>query len=607
MRRIKSIVQFVLPYWPKAILSIVFNLLSAIFSVISITMVIPFLGILFSTQSVVDLPIPFRLNSEVILHNFNYYIGKLMVERGKLDALLFIILLVALFSILKNVFLFIGKTYTIHIRTNVVKDIRNKLAKEILDFDLSYFSSQKRGDIMSKMTIDVKEIEVSIINSLEIFFKDPILFIVYLYVLSVMSLKLTLLIIIVFPVSVFFISRIGKSMKKVSLRGQKKIGVLMSVFDEILSGIKLIKAYGVEEMFKNRFNRINHLYSCVINKSMRQRSLAVPFTELISVFTILLIMWFGGRMVFEPNSTLTSQAFIGYLAVFTQIVSPARSFSNGFYNIIKGMASIERVESILNFQYSIKDIPNAKKIDSFKDSIQFKNVSFRYLSEKDSVLSDINLTILKGQTIAIVGQSGSGKSSLVDLLPRFYDPTEGEILIDNINLKDYKIDHVRKLIGYVNQQPIIFNDTIYNNIVFGKKNVLPEDVEAAARLANAHEFISKRKHAYQTNAGVDGNKFSMGEKQRISIARAILQDTPILIFDEATSALDHESELAISGAIENLLQNRTAIIIAHRLSTVKNANLIVVIDKGKIVEKGNHNELMAMNGNYYKLVQMEIF
>ncbi|MGE0090368.1 MAG: ABC transporter ATP-binding protein [Bacteroidales bacterium] len=607
MHRLKFILQFLIPYWPKALLSIVFNLLAAIFSVFSVTMAIPFLGILFSTQSYIDSRVPLRISSEAILQNFNYLIGKLMIERGKPEALLFIILLVAFFTILKNLFLYIGKTYIIHIRTNVVKDIRNKLVNKILEFDLSYFSFQKRGDIMSKMTIDVKEIEISIINSLEIFFKDPILFFVYLYVLAVMSFKLTLIIMIIFPISVFSISQIGKSMKRVSLRGQRKMGTLMGIFEEILRGIKLVKAYGVEESFKNRFSRVNHLYTNVIEKSMRQRSLAAPFTDLVSVLTILIIMWIGGRMVFEAESTLTSHAFIGYLVVFTQIISPARSFSNGLYSIVKGLASIERIETILNFKYSISNNPCAKRLHSFRESIQFKNVSFQYLPSQEIVLSKINLTIMKGQTIAIVGQSGSGKSTLVDLLPRFYDPNEGEILIDNINLKNYKIEDVRKLIGYVNQQPILFNDTIFNNIVFGKKNVQLKDVENAARLANAHEFIRKRKHSYQTNVGVDGNNLSMGEKQRISIARAILQDTPILILDEATSSLDHESELAVREAISNLLKDRTALIIAHRLATVKNVHKIVVIDGGKIIEQGTHDELILNNKIYNKLVKMEIF
>lgn len=607
MPGLKNIIQYLIPYKLKAFLSILFNLLAAIFSVISFTMIIPFLGILFSKQQVIENPIPFRFNATVIQQNFNYFLGKIITEKGQIDALLYIIVIVAVFTLLKNVFFYLGRSYTIHLRTHIVKDIRNTLLNKILDFDLSYFYTQKRGDIISKMTLDVKEIEISIINSLDVLFKDPILITIYLYVLCVMSLKLTLFIIVIFPLSAFIVTRVGKSLKRASLKGQKQMGSLISVLNEILGGIKVIKAYNSEEFVKNRFFKINQYYTILLEKAWRKRVFVTPFSDLVTVSTILIIMWVGVKLVLAPGSTFTSPVFIGYLAVFTQIISPVRSFSNGYYNIIKGMASVNRINTILNFRYKVEEIENPVKIADFKNSIEFKDVSFSYGSDKINVLSNINLTIKKGEVIAIVGHSGSGKSTLVDLIPRFYDPSEGKILLDEIILKNYSIHDLRNLFGYVNQQTILFNDTIYNNIVFGQKDISKEDVEVASRLANAHNFIIKQKHGYQTSIGEGGSKLSLGEKQRISIARAILKNPPILILDEATSALDNESELAVRDAIGNLMRNRTTIVIAHRLSTVKNANQIIVLDKGRIVEKGNHEEIIKLNGIYTRLNDLEIF
>jgi len=607
MLRFKNIIHYIIPYKYKALLSVLFNLLASIFSVISLTMIIPFLGVLFSSQQVLTNVVPFRFNASSIHHNFNYYLGKIMSDKGQVDALLAIIIIVAIFTLLKNLFFFLGRSYTVHLRTHIIKDIRNKLLNKILDFDLSYFSSEKRGDIISKMTLDVKEIEISIINSIEILFKDPILIIIYVYVLCIISLKLTLFVLIIFPISMFFINRIGKSLKRTSYKGQKRMGALISVLDEIIGGIKGIKAYSSEEFFKNRFFKINEKYTRLLEKVWRKRTFVTPISDVVSTFTILIILWFGSKMVLTPGSTFTSQNFIGYLAVFTQLVSPVRSFSNGYYNIIKGMASIDRINSILNFPYQIDEIENPVKVNEFKSSIEFKKVSFFYEIDNKMVLSDINLSIKKGEVIAIVGHSGAGKTTLVDLIPRFYDPTEGQILFDEVPLKDMNIDNLRNMFGYVNQQAILFNDTIYNNIVFGRKDVSFEDVEIAARLANAHDFITKKENGYESSVGENGSKISLGEKQRISIARAILKNPSILILDEATSALDNESEMAIREAIESIMKNRTTIVIAHRLSTVKNANQIVVLDKGKIVEIGTHEELVKNNGIYSRLSYLEMF
>lgn len=605
MKKFVAILRYLIPYWKKSLFSVLCNLLAAIFSVISFTMVIPFLGILFSTQNFNSNPTAFELSVESVQHNFNFFLGKIVSDYGTVNALFFIIGIVLIFTILKNIFLFIGKSLIIYIRTGVVKDIRNELIEKILDFDLSYFSNEKRGDIISKMIIDVKEIEMSIISSLEMFFKDPILLVVYVYVLFLMSANLTFIALILFPVSAIIIGRIGKSLRTKTFRGQQKMGALMGMLEEVLSGIKIVKAFRAEKAVKNRFIGMNERYTQLFNKIGQRRALANPLSDIIATLAILAIIWFGGKMVLAPEVTLSSQVFIGYLAVFTQVIAPARSISNGYYTIQKGMASILRVNSILEHTFTIKDKSNALLIEDFKQSIEFKNVYFSYETEQESVLKNINLKINKGETVALVGPSGSGKSTIVDLLPRFFDPDQGEILIDNILITDLKISSVRKLFGYVNQQPVLFNDTIYHNITLGDEKVNLEMVQKAAKLANAHDFIMKKPNHYQTNLGSGGDKLSFGEKQRITIARAILKNPPILILDEATSALDYESEFLVRDAIQNLMKNRTTIAIAHRLSTIKNADRIVVIDKGEIKEQGKHNELLAENGIYARQFHME--
>ncbi len=607
MKKFIAILRYLIPYWKKSLFSVVCNLMAAIFSVISFTMVIPFLGILFSTQNFNSKPIAFELNVDSVQHNFNYFLGKIVSDYGTVNALLFIIGVVFIFTLLKNIFLFIGKSLIIHIRTGVVKDIRNELIEKILDFDLSYFSNEKRGDIISKMINDVKEIEMSIISSLEMFFKDPILLVVYVYVLFLMSANLTFIALILFPVSAIIIGRIGKSLRTRTFRGQQKMGALMGMLEEVLSGIKIVKAFRAEKTVKNRFSGMNERYTQLFNKIGQRRALANPLSDIIATIAILAIMWFGGKMVLAPEATLSSQVFIGYLAVFTQVIAPARSISNGYYTIQKGMASILRVNSILEHTFTIKDKSDALLIEDFKQSIEFKNVYFSYETEQESVLKNINLKINKGETIALVGPSGSGKSTIVDLMPRFFDPDKGEILIDNIPVTDVKISSLRKLFGYVNQQPILFNDTIYHNITLGDENVDLQMVQTASKLANAHDFIMKTPHGYQTNLGEGGDKLSFGEKQRISIARAILKNPPILILDEATSALDYESEYLVREAIQNLMKNRTTIAIAHRLSTVKTATRIIVIDNGEIVEQGNHQDLLSQKGIYARQFRMETF
>lgn len=605
MKNLISILKYLVPYWSVAILSVLFNLLAALFSVISFTMVIPILGLLFSTQNFVENSIPLRLTAESVQHNFNYYLGQVVHDEGQVKALLYIIIIVLVFTVLKNIFLYAGKSMIIHIRTNVVRDVRNELMNKILDFDLSYFSDERRGDIISKMIVDVKEIEVSIISSLEMLFKDPVLMAVYVYVLFVMSVKLTLIVLILFPVSAILIGQIGRNLKKGTFRGQERIGVLIGMLQETLSGIKIVKAFSAEKYVNERFKEQNRNFSNLFSKVWRRRSLANPVNDIIGTISILVIMWFGGKMVLSDTATLSSQVFIGYLAVFTQVISPAKSFSNGYYNVLKGLASVDRINSILNHQYKIDDADNATEIKEFKEKIEFRNVFFGYDDENKKVLDNISFTIEKGKTVAIVGHSGSGKSTIVDLIPRFYDPDLGDILIDSVSVKKYQITSLRNLFGYVNQEPVLFNDSIYNNLLFGNPDVSESEIKEAARRAFAHDFIIQKENGYQTNLGEDGSKLSLGEKQRISIARALLKNAPIMILDEATSALDYESEQLVQKALKELMKHRTTIIIAHRLSTIKNADKILVIDQGKIAEQGSHDELIKLNGKYKEMTEFE--
>ncbi len=604
MKKLIVILKYVVPYWIAALLSVVSNLLVALFSVISFTMVIPFLGLLFSTQEFVSNPIPFKISANVIQHNFNYLLGQIVENRGQLKALMLIILIVLVFTILKNIFLYISKFLVIHIRTNVVQDIRNELLNKILDFDLSYFSDQMRGDIISKMIVDVKEIEMSIISSLELFFKDPILIAVYLYAMFFMNAKLTLIVLVVFPISALIIGRVGKNLKKNTFKGQERIGILVGMLEEALSGIKIIKAFSAEKNIESRFKDQNRYFSNLFSKVWRRRTVINPVMDIIATISILTIMWFGGKMVLTGEG-ISSQSFIGYLAIFTQVVAPSKSLSSGYYNIVKGIASFDRINTILSHQFKIKNVPNAKLIKSFNKSIDFRNVEFTYENENESVLKNINFTIEKGQTVAIVGKSGSGKSTIVDLIPRFFDPTSGNILIDDIPINEYDIDSLRKLIGYVNQEPTLFNDTIFNNILYGKPFSSGDQVIEAAKKSYAYDFIMEKELGFKYQLGEDGGKLSLGEKQRISIARALLKDSPIMILDEATSALDYNSELIVRKAIKELTKNRTTIIIAHRLSTVRTADKILVINQGRVVEQGKHEELLELDGYYKEMYNLE--
>jgi len=583
--------------------NIISNLLATLFGLCSIAMVVPFLGILFKTQPMVDVKPVLTYSIDGITNYFDYFVTQLIKTSGQFSALLFIVGLVLITSLLKNMFTYIALWYLAPIRNGVVKDIRNALFKKIMTLPLSYFSDEKKGDIISKMTTDVTEIEVSIIRSLEMFFRDPITIIIYLIALIAMSPGLTLFVLILLPVAGFMIGRIGKSLRKTSFKGQKRMGSLLTIIEETLGGLRIIKAFNAENKVTRRFESTNSFYTRLMIKMWRRRDLATPLSEFLGTVVIMLVLLYGGSLIFKGTSSLSGEGLIGYVVLFYMIINPAKSFSTAYFNIIKGLASADRIDSILSAEDLISNKVDAKAIASFEHSIEYRNVSFKY--QDDYVLKNVNLTIDKGKTVALVGQSGSGKSTLVDLLPRFYDLDEGEILIDGINIKDFTLESLRGLMGNVNQESILFNDTFYNNISFSDEASTEDKVMNAAKIANAHEFIIATPTGYYSNVGDRGSKLSGGQRQRVSIARAILKNPPIMILDEATSALDTESEKLVQEAIENLMMHRTSLVIAHRLSTVRNADLICVLHEGEIVERGKHEDLISLNGIYTKLYNLQ--
>ena len=605
MKDFLKVLKYIIPYKYYAFLNILFNILSSIFSLFSFALAIPFLGILFNTQPRITEKVEFALNAESLQHNFNYWLSQLIEKNGELSALLAIGGIVIVFTFFKTMFWYLANHFMVPIRNGAVKDIRNQLFNKAITLPVLYFSEDKKGNIISRMTNDVTEIEWGIMSSLEMIFRDPLKIILYLVAMIAISWKMTIFVFILLPIVGGLIGIIGKSLRKTSMAGQKQMGNLISQIDEMIAGLRIIKTFNAEKHIYDRFKKTNDDYTEIMNHINRKRFLASPLSELFATIAIVIIMWFGGTMILGGDKSLSSQALIGYLIIFSQIIVPAKSLATSWYNIKKAMASVDRINDILDAENNIREKPNAKDISNFENSIVFKNVTFEY-NEKIPVLKDINLEIKKGQSIAIVGQSGSGKSTLVDLIPRFYDIVEGEILVDGINIKDYKVKQLRELIGYVNQTPILFNDSIFNNIAFGKNNTNITDVENAAKIANAYNFIIESKDGFDTNIGDSGCRLSGGQRQRLSIARAVLKNPPILILDEATSALDTESEKLVQNAIESLMQNRTAIVIAHRLSTIKNADLICVIHEGKIVEFGKHEELLENKSFYYKLHSLQM-
>ncbi len=568
-------------------------------------MIIPFLRVLFGQEEVVTVKPEFHFSGNVFNEWINYYLGQVIDLYGKQDALLVVSGFVVLMILLKNILFYFAKFVMVPVRNGVIRDMRNQIYKKILELPFSYFSEERKGDIMSKMTNDLKEIEWTIMTSVEMLIRNPLTIIVYLVTLIIMSPQLTLFVLILIPVSGIIIGTIGRSLKKTSRRAQDQMGTLLSKIEETLSGLRIIKAFTAENFaFKGFFN-FNEEYNKTMNKVYRKNYLASPMSEFLGVLMITGIMYYGGSLVLSNESTLSPEAFIGYIAVFSQIITPAKAFSTAIYNVQKGAASIDRINIILNAENTITEKPDALEIKTFEREIKFSDVSFAY--ENTFVLKNINLTVKKGQTIALVGQSGSGKSTLVDLIPRFYDVTEGKISIDGTDIRDYKINDLRNLMGNVNQEPILFNDSIKNNIAYGNEDISENEIIEAAKIANAHDFIMQTENGYDTNIGDSGTKLSGGQRQRLSIARAVLKNPPIMILDEATSSLDTESERAVQDALDRLMKNRTSVVIAHRLSTIRNADLICVMQKGEIIERGTHDELIHLGGTYKKLYDLQIF
>jgi subfamily B ATP-binding cassette protein MsbA len=605
MKDFFKVLRFAKPYWIYAVFNIVFNILTVIFSLVSITMIIPFLGLLFGTQEKVYEAPELSFSASSITENFYFQITQIIETRGQIDALLFICLLVLVMFMFRNLFRYLALYFLTPIRNGVVRDMRNALHKKVLSLPLGFYTEKRKGDIIARMTTDLVEIEWSIMSSLEMIFKDPLNIIIFLATLIVISPQLTIFVIVLFPIAGFLIARIGKSLKKSSDRGQNKMGELLSNIEENIRGLRIIKGFHAEEKIQEKFEENSDDYRHIMTKLLRKKDLSSPMSEFLSTIVLVCVMWFGGQLVLGAENALSPEAFIGYIAIFSQIIPPDKSFTTAFYYLQKGSASAERVLSILETDNPIKEPKQPKGKNNFESSIAFKNVSFQY--DTQAVLKNLSLEIQKGKSVALVGESGSGKSTIADLLSRFYDIEEGEILIDNINIKDYKLTDLRGLMGIVSQDSILFNDSVFNNITLGNENADKEVVIAAAKAANAHEFIMEMPKGYDSNVGENGAKLSGGQKQRISIARAIYKNPPILILDEATSSLDTESEKLVQDALGKLMKTRTSLVIAHRLSTIQNADNIILIKKGEILEQGTHEELTLKNGAYKKLIDYQNF
>lgn len=603
--------RFLPPYKKYVLLSLLMNLVSTVFSLFSFVAIIPILNILFGITKSTTQYIPWSFSDtfstigNAIKNNLIFQVERIITTSGQSTSLLYLGLFLILMTALKVGTSFLASYYLVPIRTGVVKDLRNKLYSKILQLPLGYFTEERKGDIISRISGDVNEIEVSIMSSLDMVIKNPVIILIYLIVLFTMSWQLTLFVILLLPVSGWLIGRIGRSLKKKSNAVQEQTGELISQVEETLGGLRVVKAFNAENKLQTRFSLLNEKIRKTFSRIHNRFNLAHPVSELMGTAVIAVLLWFGGVLILGNNAPISASGFIFYLVIFYSIINPSKDLSKATYSIQKGLASLARVDKILSGENTIKEPEKPEILKTFTDKIEYRNVSFRYQS--DWVLRNINLTIEKGKTIAFVGQSGSGKSTLVDLVPRFYDVEEGEILIDGKNVKHLHTKDIRALIGNVNQEAILFNDTFFNNITFGVENATPEQVIEAAKIANAHDFIMATENGYDTNIGDRGNKLSGGQRQRISIARAILKNPPILILDEATSALDTESERLVQEALENLMRNRTTLVIAHRLSTVVNADEIYVLNEGQIVEHGNHTELIKHDGIYKKLYEMQSF
>ena len=607
MKSIRILLQYIRPYKWLAVQNIAYNMLSAFFALFTFTLIVPFLQILFHRVAEAVHPGPLTLSVKYLSNWLSWFFSSSIERYGEMHTLLIVVIIFAVASFFKNLFVFLANNCTASLRAGTVRDIRKKIYDKILRLPLSYFSEARKGDLLSRVSSDVQEIEVSVVSSLSMLFRDPITIIIFVTYLVITSPQLTLFALVMLPLSAWLISRVSRSLRSSSFKGQQALGGLISVVEETLSGLRIIKGFNAEEKMSGKFRVSNERYSRIFRRVARKAYLAHPMSEFLSTVVLLVVIYFGGMLALRGTGNLTPDRLIAFVVVFSQIIQPAKTISNAWFSVQKGMASTERINIVLNAEETIVDRPDAVRISEFNDSIEFRNVWFAYNHEP--VLKDISLKIRKGQTIAVVGRSGGGKSTLVDLIPRFMDPDRGEVLIDGHSVREINLRDLRHLMGIVSQQAILFNDTFFNNISFALSGEADgESVARAASIANAHEFVMDTPGGYQNTVGEGGNKLSGGQRQRISIARAVMANPPILILDEATSALDTESERLVQDAMIKLMENRTSIVIAHRLSTIQHADLIVVIEDGRIAERGTHQELIQnKEGIYRKLYEMQTF
>ncbi|MGB0879835.1 MAG: ABC transporter ATP-binding protein [Polaribacter sp.] len=606
MSHFKDILKYERTYRKFTLLNVLFNILYAIFNVLSVLAFIPVLGILFGKeQRITNSPTYEGITriGSYLKDSFYHFISQKIDTNGEINTLLFICLLALSLFFLKNFFRYLASYAITFLRTGIVKDLRDRLYHKIVELPISYFTEKRKGDIIARMTADVQEVEISILTSIETIVREPLTVIIAIAIMLFMSVKLTLFVFILLPVSGFIISSISKKLKANSIKAQKETGTFLSFIEETLTGLKVIKGFNAENVIENKFNTSTAKFKNLMTSVFHRKTLASPMSEFLGAATIIAILWYGGTEVLSKTSSLQPDEFLGYIVLFYTVLNPIKLITTAYYNIQKGEASAERIMQILNTENSIKDKPNAIVKQDFENEIEFKNISFKY--KKEYVLKDFSLRIKKGQSVALVGQSGSGKSTLANLITRFYDVNKGGIFIDGIDIKNITKKSLRNLMGIVSQDSILFNDTVANNIKLGVQNADDEAILEASKIANAYEFIKDLPKQFDTNIGDSGNTISGGQKQRLSIARAVLKNPPIMVLDEATSALDTESEQLVQIALEKMMQNRTSLVIAHRLSTIQKADVIIVLQKGKIVEQGKHEELLAKKGEYFKLVSMQ--
>ncbi len=605
MKKLPLLIKYLKPYKTNTVFNIIFNILGIVFSMFSLGMIIPFLNILFKKVPLVNVKPAFHYSVNSLLDYFNYYMSQMIQQNGESKALGMVCIMVVFVFLLKNFFKWLAIYFLSPVRNGISKDVKNDIYTKLISLPLSYFSNERKGEIMARITNDTVEIESSILNILESMIKDPIEIMVYLVSMLWISPRLTLISFIVLPISGLIISLIAKRLKKQGNKSLISFGYLLSIIEESFGGIRIVKSFNAEHYQLQKFKNTNQILCKINTKIVRIRDLSSPISEFLGITAAMIVLYWGGTIVLGTESNLSPSAFIGYMLIFSQMLNPAKALSTTIFTLQKGLAAVERINEIMETPLQITDLPNAISCTEFKQAVAYNNVSFSYQDKK--VIDQVSFTIPKGKVVALVGASGSGKSTLADLLPRFYDVPEGSITIDDVNIKDLKTYDIRQLMGIVSQEPILFNDTVANNIAFGNNTATREDIIRAAEIAYAHDFISQLENGYDTMIGERGGKLSGGQRQRITIARAVLKNPAILILDEATSALDTESEKAVQQALYNLMANRTTLVIAHRLSTIQHAHNIIVMHHGKIAEQGTHESLLNQNGIYSKLVAMQSF